>query len=96
MIRMFRHGIFSVSVLMEKVLVAARNAWAHRIVTFRSSVSAVVPKLADSLVETSIKYDMIGSLKIAEDFRSIVSSKLLVFAEGVISGARRDRHPGSR
>jgi murein L,D-transpeptidase YcbB/YkuD len=90
MIRTFRHSIFSASVLMEKVLVAARNAWAQRIVTFRSSASAEAPKSADPPVEPSTKYDMVGSLKIAEALRSIVSPKLLVLAEGVISGHRRD------
>jgi L,D-transpeptidase YcbB len=87
MIRTFRHGIFSASVLMEKVLVAARNAWAQTIVKFRSSASG---KAADPAVETSTKYDMIGSLKIVEALRAIVSPKLVVLAEGAISGPRRD------
>src|SRR6516162_3626768 len=73
---------------MKKVLVAARNAWAQRIVTLRSSASAGAPKSADRRVETSTKYD--GSLKIAAALRSVVSPKLLVLAEGVISGPRRD------
>src|SRR5262249_26239676 len=78
MIRTFRHSIFSASVLMEKVLVAARHACAQTILTVRSSASAGAPKSADPPVETSTKYDMIGSLKIAEALRSIVSPKLLV------------------
>jgi hypothetical protein len=88
-IRTFRQSILSASVLMEKVLVAARNAWAQTIVTFRWSASAGAPKSADPPVETSTKYDMAGSLKIAEAPRSIVPPKLLVLAEGVI-GPRRD------
>src|SRR5262249_31101286 len=59
------------------------------ILTVRSSASAGAPKSADPPVETSTKYDMIGSLKIAEALRSIVSPKLLVPGEGVISGPRR-------
>jgi hypothetical protein len=66
MIWTFRHGIFSTSVLMEKVSVAARNAWAQTIVTFRPAASGGAAKSADPSVETSIKYDMVGSLKIAE------------------------------
>jgi murein L,D-transpeptidase YcbB/YkuD len=85
----FRQSIFSASVLMEKVLIAARNAWAQTIVTFRWSASAGAPKSADPPVETSTKYDIVGSLKIAEALRSIVPPKLLVLAEGVISGPRR-------
>src|SRR3984893_7831866 len=88
-IRTFRQSIFSASVLMEKVLVAARNAWAQTIVTFRWSASAGAPKSADPPVETSTKYDIAGSLKIAEAPRSIVPPKLLVLAEGVI-GPRCD------
>ena len=90
MIWTFRHGIFSTSVLMEKVSVAARNAWAHTIVTFRPSASGGAVKSADPPVETSIKYDMVGSLKIAEILRCSVFPKLVVLAEGVISGPRRD------
>ena len=90
MIRTIRYSIFSASVLMEKALVAARNAWAQTIVTFRSSASAGAPKSADTPVKTSTKYDMVGSLKIAEVLRSIVYPKLLVLADGVISGPRRD------
>ena len=89
-IRTFRQSIFSASVLMEKVLVAARNAWAQTIVTFRWSASAGAPKSADPPVETSTKYDMVGSLKIAEALHSIVPPKLLVLAEGGISGPRRE------
>jgi murein L,D-transpeptidase YcbB/YkuD len=91
MIRTFRHGILSASALTEKVLVAARNAWAQTIVKFRSSASAGGPKSTDSAVETSTQYDMVGSLKIAEALCSFVSPKLLVLATGVISGPRRDR-----
>jgi L,D-transpeptidase YcbB len=90
MIWTFRHGIFSTSVLMEKVSVAARNAWAQTIVTFRPAASGGAAKSADPSVETSIKYDMVGSLKIAEILRSSVFPKLVVLAEGVISGPRRD------
>src|SRR6516165_5634980 len=66
MIRTSRHCIFAASVLMEKVLVAARNAWAQTIVTFRSSACAEARKSTDSPVETSTKYNMVSTRKIAE------------------------------
>ncbi len=90
MIRAFRHCIFSASVLMEKGLVAARNAWAQAIVAFCPSASAGVAKSADAPVPTSSKYDMVGGLKIVDALRSIVSPKLLALAEEMISGPRRD------
>jgi murein L,D-transpeptidase YcbB/YkuD len=74
---------------MEKVLVAGRNAWTRTIVTFRLSAFAWAAKSADPPVETSNKCYMVGSMKIAEALRSIVSPKLLVLAKGVIRGPRR-------
>ena len=85
-----RHCISAASVLMEKVLVAARNAWAQTIVTFRSSACAEARKSADPPVETSTKYNMVSTRKIAEALRSVMWPKLLVLAEGVIRGPRRN------
>ena len=90
MIRAFRHCIISASVLMEKGLVAARNAWAQAIVAFCPSASAGVAKSVDAPVPTSSKFDMVGGLKIVDALRSIVSPKLLALAEEMISGPRRD------
>jgi peptidoglycan hydrolase-like protein with peptidoglycan-binding domain len=89
MVGMFRQGISSIPVLMEKVLVAARKAWVQT-VAFRSSASGGAPNPADLPVETSTKYDMVSSLRIAAALRSIVIPKLLVLAERVISSPRRD------
>ena len=89
MVGMFRQGISSIPVLMEKVLVAARKAWVQT-VAFRPSASGGAPNPADLPVETSTKYDIVSSLRIAAALRSIVIPKLLVLAERVISSPRRD------
>jgi len=90
MVRTLRYGTFSASVLVKRVLVAARHAWAQTTVTLRSSACAGAPKSADSPVEKSTKYNMVNTRKIAEALRSILSPKLLVLAEEVISGPRRN------
>jgi L,D-transpeptidase YcbB len=90
-IRAVRHGIFSTSPFMEKLLVAARNARARTIATFRWCASAAEHKSAEASSETSAKRDMIAGLKMVQALRSVITPKLLVLAKGAINDPRRDR-----